>query len=561
MVAFKNTINQLHGIIPTYYVKAKFVVILIRVISLFVQQLILTQTQLLYLRYSIKTFDDSTFERKVFVMAKPVIKESEFGSVKIIDCCKKWTLNFTDIVSNSNKYYALEILETDRGFVLYTNYGRVGGTAAKEYRICISKVDAEIEAEKIIKAKTKKGYVEVKLLKADVGSDIGKSKVEVSKVSIEELKKVGVKVIEEETKSKLHTQVQDLVRTWFGVTADFIELNLDTKKCALGQLSIDQINKGKDILEEARKIINTQNDIQELNRLTNLYYSNIPMNFGYTKINANSLRLDDNIKIDKAFDILDVFSNAKDVENVISKKSAIDSQYSTLHADLEYVDPTDPVWKWVDTMLNRTRASNHHFLGKLKTHKIFKVSRHNEEKLFLETAEAIAKKCGKSNPSTVYANLVKERPDIPKEMKELYEHANIHPGWHGTRRANMIGITKQGLLIRPSGVIHAGSMYGDSIYFATQSTKSINYCDVRGSYWAQGNNKTAYLFLADVAYGNYKLANGSYFYTKENIKPFHSVFAVGGKSAVINDEIMTYYPSGPGQQHILRYIIEFETQA
>ena len=40
----------------------------------------------------------------------------------------------------------------------------------------------------------------------------------------------------------------------------------------------------------------------------------------------------------------------------------------------------------------------------------------------------------------------------------------------------------------------------------------------------------------------------------------HSVFAQGGKSGVINDEIITYVPSGKGQQHCIRYIVEFETQ-
>lgn len=101
-------------------------------------------------------------------------------------------------------------------------------------------------------------------------------------------------------------------------------------------------------------------------------------------------------------------------------------------------------------------------------------------------------------------------------------------------------------------------MFGDSIYWATQSTKSINYTDCKGSYWAQGNNKTAYLFLADVAFGNSKIAKGAHFYTKEKIKPFHSVWAKGGESGVINDELMTYEPSGPNQQHMIRYIIEFE---
>jgi hypothetical protein len=180
----------------------------------------------------------------------------------------------------------------------------------------------------------------------------------------------------------------------------------------------------------------------------------------------------------------------------------------------------------------------------------------------MDNAEQIAKECGKFSPSPVYSNLVKKRPDVPKELQELYMKANILPGWHGTRRANMIGITTKGLLIRPSGVIHAGSMYGDGIYWAVHSTKSINYCDVRGSHWAQGNNKTAYLFLGDVAFGNQEMAGGSRMYTKKNISPNHSVWAKsGGNSGLYNDELITYTASGPGQQHALRYIIEFETQA
>jgi poly [ADP-ribose] polymerase len=335
---------------------------------------------------------------------------------------------------------------------------------------------------------------------------------------------------------------------------------LDTKKCPLGQLSLDQLTKGRDILEEARKLIHSKPDQQELNKLTNLYYSNIPHNFGYRRLDADALRLDTDDKLDRAFDIMDVFSDAKNVQAVISKKSAIDAQYNTLSADLEWVEPSDPIFKWIDAMLVGTRAHNHGGLGKLKTHKVFKVARKNEQEYFLKVAEGIAKECGKHSPSETYVEFVRKRPDVPKELESLYKQANICPGWHGTRRANMIGITTKGLLIRPSGVIHAGSMYGDGIYWATNSTKSINYCDVRGSYWAQGTNRTAYLFLGDVAYGNYEYASGSRMYSKQSIKPNHSVFARAGRSGVVNDEIITYSPSGQSQQHALRYIIEFETQ-
>jgi len=478
------------------------------------------------------------------------------------DVVKRTTLNYTDIVNNSNKFYNLEIQVAPSGESrIYTNYGRVGGTIAREYRICKNQIHAESESDKIIKSKVKKGYVEVKLVKAEIGSEVGKAKIESSKISLTDLEKAGIKIqTDQKDESILHPEVQNLVRTWFGVTAEFVELNLDTKKCPLGQLSIDQITKGKNILEEARQIVHSKKPDQiELNKLTNLYYSNIPHNFGYTRINADALRLDADDKLDKAFDILDIFNDAKNVQNVMSRKNSVDSQYVTLNTDVEWLDPKSPTWQWLDVMLHNTRASNHSFLGKLKTHKIFKINRKGEEERFLKVAEKIAKECGKHNPSDVYAKLVRERPDVSKELQDLYKNANVCPGWHGTRRANMIGITTKGLLIRPSGVTHAGSMYGDGIYWATNSTKSINYCDVKGSYWAQGNNRTAYLFLGDVAFGKQKIASGSHFYTNKNIEPHHSVFAKAG-SAVYNDELITYHPTGPNQQHWLRYIVEFETQ-
>lgn len=493
-------------------------------------------------------------------MGLPVVKDLQ---VNIVESLQRWTLNFTDIVNNNNKFYNLEIVKDNNGkMYLYTVYGRVGASGAKEFRICTSQTQAEAEALSIIKSKTKKGYVEVKLAKADIGSDAGKAKIDTS-VSVETLKKLGATVVEkDESASKLHPQVQDLVRTWFGVTQEFVELNLDTKKCPLGQLSADQIDLAKQILDQARNQVHAKKpDTQELNKLTSQYYSNIPHVLGH-RINADVLRFDDDAKIDKALDILDVFADAKNVQAVISKKSAVDSQYATLNADLEFVDEKDPVFLWIDKMLHGTRASNHQGLGKLKTHKVFRAHRHGEETRWLSTAEKIAKDCGKFNPSDVYARLVKERPDMPKELVSLYQNANILPGWHGTRRANMIGITTKGLLIRPSGVAHAGSMYGDGIYWATNSTKSINYCDVRGSYWAAGNNKTAYLFLADVAFGVSKVVGSSHFYTREGIRPNHSVWAKAGRdTGLYNDELITYVPTGPGQQHRIRYIIEFETQA
>lgn len=81
-------------------------------------------------------------------MAKPVIKENELN-ISIKESFKRWTLNYTDIVSNSNKYYNIELIQgSDDKIYLYTVYGRVGASGVKEYRVCLDKNDGEKEAEK-----------------------------------------------------------------------------------------------------------------------------------------------------------------------------------------------------------------------------------------------------------------------------------------------------------------------------------------------------------------------------------------------------------------------------
>src|ERR1039458_3922074 len=171
---------------------------------------------------------------------------------------------------------------------------------------------------------------------------------------------MGATVVEEPAAaSKLHQEVQNLVRTWFGVTQEFVELNLDTKKCPLGQLALSQIDLAKQILVDARAQVHAKKpDTQELNKLTSRYYANIPHVLPH-RIDADLLRFDVDAKIDKALDILDVFADAKNVQAVISRKSAVDSQYATLNAELEFIDPSNPTFKWIDNLLHGTRASNH----------------------------------------------------------------------------------------------------------------------------------------------------------------------------------------------------------
>ena len=488
-------------------------------------------------------------------MTIPVDKSIK--NVDIVDSIRSWNLNFTDIVNNNNKAYYIEIIKDRNGkFYLYSSYGRTGAKGVTEYRVCDSEAQAEKEATAIVKSNIKKGYVEIALIKQDVGSEIAKSKVNASVITEESAKKLGYS-IKEETKSTLHPEIQAVVKNWFGSMEQFVVDTLDTSKCALGQLSLDQINKGRDLLLEARGLVNAgAKDITELNSISSKYYSNIPMNFGYKRLNIEQLRFDNHDKLDKAFEILDTLENVKESEKVLTKKSLIDDQYKSLKTGMEWVDPQDATFKWIDLMFHKTRASNHSGLGKLRVSNVFKLIRDNEYNEYINQAELIAKnKVNQIIPDN-YRSSWEIRPKDNSDYEKLMKSANIIPLYHGTLTANLKKILSDKMRFRKPGFTVSGSMFDrfGALYFANSSTKSCGYSSLRNSAWSKGNDSKAYLFLSDVCLGNSEVAHYAHPYTLDGIKPNMSVWAKAGKS-LYNDEYMVYQDN----QNWLRYIIEIES--
>lgn len=130
---------------------------------------------------------------------------------------------------------------------------------------------------------------------------------------------------------------------------------------------------------------------------------------------------------------------------------------------------------------------------------------------------------------------------------------NIKELWHGTKTVNLLSILKSGLLMpKYSPGATTGYMYGMGLYFALQSTKSLNYCD--GMYWnnQQRNDNLIYMFVADVAMGNYQVPRGST--SKNPDKGFDSYWAKSGQSGVMNDEIIVFN----NNQIKLKYLLEIE---
>jgi poly [ADP-ribose] polymerase len=130
--------------------------------------------------------------------------------------------------------------------------------------------------------------------------------------------------------------------------------------------------------------------------------------------------------------------------------------------------------------------------------------------------------------------------------------------WHGSKNENWLNILKTGLLIRPSGIVLTGAMFGNGIYFANKASKSIGYTSLRGSYWASGSDNRAFLAIYEVNSGmEYRTKNRESWMsscshsTLQSKGQYDSLFCEGGID-LRNDELIIY----DADQCSVKYLIE-----
>jgi poly [ADP-ribose] polymerase len=192
---------------------------------------------------------------------------------------------------------------------------------------------------------------------------------------------------------------------------------------------------------------------------------------------------------------------------------------------------------------------------KVDTPKIFNVS------LNLVTDKKVIDRIEKKFKSTAHSNHACSHLKVKRvftveivDMKKRFDLisnkiGNIKELWHGTRISNVLSILKQGLLIPPANASHVcGRLYGNGVYFSSESTKSANYSY---GYWDKNKkDNNCFIFLADVAMGlEYIPSKTGGSYPKAG---YDSTYAIGGKSGVMNNEMIVYNTD----QANLTYLIE-----
>lgn len=454
------------------------------------------------------------------------------------------TLNKTDLTGGNNKYYQLEahVSKDKRKYRLYSRYGRVGYVGTEEERIPPQDLNYLLEAFESLKAEkigSRKGYVEVQMAATKMGSSVNNSRI-----LSDDIKKGKVTTTSGDKKDTkddevvLSLPIQKLVNRLFEEAGQAVRSSLSgslqsTVENPLGTLTLSQINAGKIVLQEIQdlltkkpKHIDTVNS--EVLTLSNKLYSAIPQVMDHRPKKSDGdqaildwmrkMALNNADKLDKQTELLDLLS---DVQGMVGGFATTDVNKKYLEIGCEYttIDPKEGSFERVKKYFESSRSSHHNWSSKM-VH-LWKVN-------------------------------IKGQKD--KHISHMKDVGNIKPLFHGSGPQNILGICKHGLLMRPPGVYITGSMFGNGLYFADQSSKSEQYAFGRYG-GGGGRGDTYFMFVADVALGKIKKYSGSQPHLSEAPRGYHSVQGEAGNS-LLHNEFIVYEL----KQHLLQYLIEFSTR-
>lgn len=414
------------------------------------------------------------------------------------------TLNQTDIGSNKNKFYIMQLIKIMNKYVLYIRFGRIGETGKIIENEYDSKESAILSFEKQFRTKTGNSWINrkdfVKKNKKYYMADIECVDVESDKDSSDESSDTSDTSDTSTDDEKLSDSVISLLKLISNTTYmknTLVQLEIDVEKMPLGKISQGQIDNAYEILNNILSNINKlkNNDEIDFVKLSSEFYTLIPYACGRQKppIINNQKRVAKNINL--LNELSQMVFGTKAVIKLKKEKGNLMKLYHDLHTEINPLDDDDEMYIILENYLKDSMAVEHNF--KFNILNIFEINREFEKDMY-------------NNYSSKITN------------KTLL--------FHGTRVPNIISVLQNGLLVDPSklgiNVSITGKMFGLGLYFSPCSTKSLNYCSHESS------DNIACLFVAEVALGHIlKKTDADVSLTAKTIpKGYHSTRGIGQKS-------------------------------
>ncbi len=396
------------------------------------------------------------------------------------DVSKKAVLQVTDIKTNRNKYYAIELHVAVSTYRVFTHYGRTDDlesnpdAGAKECRFFSDSALAMACYDEIYREKTsaKKGYKEVSLASSKIGSQKarGTSAGEVDAKTIAKIAEQG-KDRPAPQASKLEPLVQGLIAYIYAEATNALTTTVAAKITAngietpLGVLTLGQIERGEAILQQLYGVFkNDQTNHSEMERLSGEFYTCIPHRIGRTRAAVDQAVISTLESFEQKQETLQLM---KDMLSVNGDSSVLfdakaDAQYDALRCAVTAMDPTSQQFKELSgyVLASQIKSKN------IRIHNIYRLARQDEWSGF----------------DTKVGN-----------ERMLF---------HGSRIKNWVGLLSRGILL-PKIVVSMGvnrtdaGWLGNGIYFGDAACTSSFYTTA-------GKKGTRLMAIARVALGKMK---------------------------------------------------------
>ena len=426
----------------------------------------------------------------------------------VVEYRKFICVNFED--SNNNKVWNIKLYDNDD---VEVEWGRVGKSLQSKphYGGGRHKFDSLIKKKTNPRNSADKLYSENKVVEG-VSSSCSPHNQNLKKIAIEQIKtqsKIVRDLIEYLTKINAHNI---LVATNGSIEFDTSTAQFKTPQ---GIIVPEQVHIARQLLADMSDFVRAQ-DWQDttFRRNLNEYLRLIPHDVGMKKIDPKNIIPSVEV-LQRENDILDGLETSLiDVTTQPKKDKAEVVIPKIFDVEVDLVE-NQKIFDKINKWCNNTRKGVHS-CSHLRLAQLYSVRINGMKKRF----EEVSSKMG--------------------NVRELF---------HGTSDQNLLSILKNGLKINPPRTVKiTGKCFGCGAYFASSSSKSLNYSY---GYWGGTRKNRCYMLVADVCLGNYYVPDSGWgSFPKSG---YDSTWAKAGVSGVINDEFIVYKEN----QCNLTYLLEF----
>lgn len=444
---------------------------------------------------------------------KSIISLADPRQWKGIDMIKKYAyLVNVDGSANHNKYYEA-VLNEDNS--IDVKYGRVGQRAAHHHYAPYEKSFSEL-----VQSKIAKGYTDETALHS-VKEDARAAHKDLSYEPIPD--------------SVVNELVEELIKS----SKDFIKTNYTV---TLAQITQKMIDEAENDIDELVDIANNYpaSSVYAFNRKLEELYADIPRKMRDVSehlINPN----EDVARTSGNYSEHDVAKTTEMFQNIIQReRDMLDNIRGQLLPTLQSSQTKDREGTVLDAYGLSISEVTYKQEDEITTHLGKDYNGSDVERRFVR---AFAVENNKTRQN--YENF-KQQHNLSQRDCALF--------YHGSKVENWFSIMKQGLSLNPDAKI-TGKMFGNGLYFASDARKSLNYMDVKGSRWNDGQRDSGYMAVYAVALGKcYKPTTALHsVFDKDNLRDgCLSVYADKHLTGLKNDEYIVYDQS----QCTIKYLLE-----